>query len=50
MSQDEITKDLAALLKWVTEGHLIEVEKLLEKNPNLALHDGNGDRLVRQNI
>ena len=39
--KDEQTKkDLAALLKWVTEGHLIEVEKLLQKNPELALMTG----------
>jgi len=31
---------LSLLLKWVTEGHLIEVEKLLQKNPNLALMKG----------
>ena len=33
-------KDLAVLLKWVTEGHLLEVEKLLQKNPELALMTG----------
>ena len=29
--------ELSALFKWVTEGHLLEVEKLLKKNPTLAL-------------
>ena len=29
--------ELKALCKWVTEGHLLEVEKLLKKNPMLAL-------------
>jgi hypothetical protein len=29
--------DLQALLKWVTEGHLLEVEKLLKKNVALGL-------------
>jgi len=39
--QDEATKkDLDLLLKWVTEGHLVEVENLLKKNPNLALMKG----------
>ncbi len=33
-------KDLESLLKWVTKGHLIEVEKLLEKNKVLALVRG----------
>ncbi len=35
--KDEMTKkDLASLLKWVTEGHLLEVEKLLQRNSQLA--------------
>ena len=39
--QDKIDpKELAALLKWVTEGHLEEVEKLLKKNSNLGLGTG----------
>ena len=33
-------KELAALLKWVTEGNLEEVEKLLEKHSNLGLGTG----------
>jgi len=32
--------DFQALLKWVTEGHLVEVEELLKKNPKLALAAG----------
>lgn len=36
--QDKINpQELAALLKWVTEGHLVEVERLLKKNSTLAL-------------
>jgi len=36
--QDKINVyDLEVLLKWVTEGHLEEVEKLLKKNPSLGL-------------
>ena len=39
--QDKIDQnDLTALLKWVTEGHLEEVEKLLKKNPSLGLGTG----------
>ena len=33
-------KELAALLKWVTEGQLVEVEKLIKKNPSLGLGTG----------
>lgn len=33
-------QDLAALLKWGTEGQLVEVEKLLQKDPKLALATG----------
>jgi len=33
-------QDLELLFKWVTEGHLEEAEKLLQKNPNLALMKG----------
>ena len=33
-------KELAALLKWVTEGQLVEVEKCLKKNPTLGLGTG----------
>lgn len=33
-------EDLKALLKWVTEGHLEEVEKLLKKNLSLGLGTG----------
>ena len=32
--------ELTTLLKWVTEGHLEEVEKLLKSNPSLALGMG----------
>jgi hypothetical protein len=40
-AQSKIHADeLKALLKWVTEGHLVEVEKLLKKNPTLALGTG----------
>ena len=36
--QDKIyPEELKALFKWVTEGHLIEVEKLLNKNSTLGL-------------
>ena len=39
--QDKINaKELSALLKWVTEGHLEEVEKLLKKNSTLGLGTG----------
>ncbi len=31
---------MESLLKWVTEGHLIEVEKLLQKNPQLVFSTG----------
>lgn len=34
------SQDLTALFKWVTEGHLVEVEKLLQKTPKLALAVG----------
>ena len=30
-------KELSMLFKWVTEGHLLEVEKLLKNNPTLGL-------------
>ena len=33
-------EELKALFKWVTEGHLLEVEKLLKKNPTLTLGTG----------
>ena len=36
--QDKIhPEELKVLFKWVTEGHLLEVGKLLKKNPTLAL-------------
>ena len=39
--QDKINpEELKALFKWVTEGHLLEVEKLLKKNPTLTLGTG----------
>lgn len=42
--QDKINPmELSALLKWVTEGHLVEVETLLKKNPALTL----GTRTVK---
>ena len=37
---DATKKDVSLLLKWVTEGHLIEVENLLKKNRELALMTG----------
>jgi TPR repeat protein len=37
----EINADaLKAIFKWVTEGHLVEIKKLLDKNPKLALATG----------
>lgn len=39
--QDKIdASELMTLLKWATEGHLVEVEKLLKKSPILALATG----------
>ena len=39
--QDKINpEELKALFKWVTEGHLLEVEQLLKKNPTLTLGTG----------
>ncbi len=51
--KDEKTqKNLASLLKWVTKGHLIEVEKLLNKNPQLVFKKGTvtdlSDRTFRE--
>ena len=40
-------RDVTALLKWVAEGHLEEVEKLLQKNPKLALVQGEVSDLTR---
>ena len=40
-------RDVSALLKWVAEGHLEEVEKLLQKNPQLALAQGDVADLTR---
>ena len=33
-------EEVQALLKWVTEGHLVEVETLLKKNPSLGVCTG----------
>jgi len=41
ISNEKATKeDLVLLLKWVTESHLIEVEKILQKNPQLVYITG----------
>jgi len=37
---NQLNEDVAALLKWVVKGHLVEAEKLLQKNPKLALAQG----------